>query len=640
MGLSVHLLGPPRVRREGVPYQVRSRKSWALLACLLLGDRPQTRARLAGLLYPEAQDPLRALRWGLTEIRRCLGIPVDGDPVVLRLPEGAVVDVHVLSDGSWAAAAGLPGLGAELLDGVDVRGAPAFESWLLSERRRVAAAAEAILHEAALGRLAEGDVEAARDLALRAAATNPLDENHQALVIRLYRLAGDDEAAQRQYASVAALFHDELGVRPGPAIDEAMRETRRERGEPADDASIEAIAESGAAAVAAGAIEAGVRSLRAAVRLADQSVPDQPSATAQAAADPPGTTRGAGPDAPGTTGGAAADPPGTTRGAGPDRLRIDTRLRLAEALIHSLRGMDEEGLATLHEADRLAVAAHDRRASARARAELGYVDFLRGRYHRADHWLTGALRAATGDAVITARVTTYLGAVHSDRANYERAHELLRRAVRLARGAGEPRVGAYALSMLGRLHLLLGDLGRAGTILEEAEGTAQNDHWLAFLPWPQALRGEVHLAAGDPVAAGRVLRQAFARACQIGDPCWEGISARSLALVAEAGGATGRAFELLADARARSNRLADPYVWLDAHILDAQCELGRRHGHPETATWVDALRRLAARSGMREMSVRAMRHSAALGEPGEMEVANLLADDIGNPALTELLTTS
>jgi hypothetical protein len=108
------------------------------------------------------------------------------------------------------------------------------------------------------------------------------------------------------------------------------------------------------------------------------------------------------------------------------------------------------------------------------------------------------------------------------------------------------------------------------------------------------------------------VRQAFARACRLGDPCWEGMSARSLALVAEAHGETDRAFALLADARTRSNRLADPYVWLDAHILDAQCDLGLRHGHPDTVTWVDALRRLASRTGMREMTEHALRHAAAL----------------------------
>ncbi|MBL7253133.1 AfsR/SARP family transcriptional regulator [Paractinoplanes lichenicola] len=571
MGLAVHLLGSPWVdRSDGVSYQVRSRKSWALLACLVLSERPLTRSRLAGLLYAEADDPLRALRWGLAEIRRALGVEVDGDPVRLRLPPGAVVDVDVLRHGSWAAAVELPGLGAELLDGVTVKSAPAYESWLLSERRRIAAAAEAILHEAALGRLAAGDLTAARDLAVRAAGMNPLDENHQALVIRLYRLAGEDRAAEQQYAAVTELFARELDARPGIAVRAALATTRESHQE-ADDASLEAIVESGAAAISAGSVETGVRSLRTAVRLADR--------------------------------------------AGSTRWRLAARLRLAEALIHSLRGLDEEGLAILHEADRLALAADDRAAAARARAEIGYVDFLRARYDRAERWLTEALAAGEDSPAVVARVSTYLGSVESDRASYPRARERLEQAIGLAADA---RTEAYALSMLGRVHLLTGDLTAAAARLDESIQVASRDHWLAFLPWPQAMRGETLLAAGDPAAAARMLRQAFARACQLGDPCWEGMAARSLALVAEAEGHSGRAFELLADARARSNRLADPYVWLDAHILDAQCTLGRRHGHPDTPVWIDTLRRLASRTGMREMTVHALRHS------GDLDAADLM----------------
>jgi DNA-binding SARP family transcriptional activator len=594
MGLTVHLLGSPRVERsDGVTYQVRSRKSWALLSCLILSERPLSRGQLAGLLYAEADDPLRALRWGLLELRRCLGVALDGDPVALRLPPDTVVDVTVLSHGSWTAAVELPGLGAELLDGIAVRSAPAFESWLLSERRRVAAAAEAILHEAALGRLADGDLDAARGLALRAAAMNPLDENHQALVIRLYRLAGDDRAAEKQFAAVAELFDRELGVRPGIAIEQAMREVRRERDVMADDVSIEAIVEAGTAAVAAGAVETGVRSLRTSVRLADR--------------------------------------------AKAGRLRLTSRLRLAEALIHSLRGLDEEGLATLHEADRIAGAEGDPAAMAQARAEIGYVDFLRARYDRAERWLTDALAVADGSPASTARVIAYLGSVESDRAGYPRAVELLERAAGLSRACADPRSEAYARSMLGRAHRLTGDLESAAAQLDQSIRLAHRDHWLAFLPWPQALRGDVHLAAGDPGTAADVLDQAFARACQIGDPCWEGMAARGLALVAEARGETDRAFAVLADARIRSNRLADPYVWLDAHILDAQCELGRRHRHPDTMIWIDALRRLASRTGMRELTVRAMRHSGALGNRGDRDAATLLAADIPNPVLDTLL---
>jgi DNA-binding SARP family transcriptional activator len=142
ISLAVHLLGRPRVvPASGEGYQFRSRKSWAILAYLILSDRPPTRSTLASLLFAEADDPARALRWSLSEIRRVLGAggSIDGDPVVLRLPDGAVVDVDVVVRGSSAEAVELPGFGAELLEGMAFRGAAAYETWLLSEQRRLAA---------------------------------------------------------------------------------------------------------------------------------------------------------------------------------------------------------------------------------------------------------------------------------------------------------------------------------------------------------------------------------------------------------------------------------------------------------------------------------------------------------------------
>ena len=599
MTLTVQLLGRPRVSRPGgVVYQCRSRKSWALLAYLILSERPPARSQLASLLFGEAEDPQRALRWSLAEIRRCLDGDgsLDGDPVVLRLGPGVLVDWATVEHSAWTEAVELPGLGSDLLDGMAIRGAAAFDAWLLSAQRRVAAASEAILHEAALGSMSRGAYDTARDYTVRAAAMNPLDENHQALLIRLYGLTRDYARAQAQFAACSELFERELGVAPGPAIATAMRELRGPRTTSTDDASIEAIVEAGSGAVSAGAIEAGVQSLRTAVWLADRS------------------------------------------GAG--SLRVTARLVLAEALIHSLRGTDEEGLATLHEADRIALANHDPEAIAQARAELGYVDFLRAHYDRAEFWLTTAIDLASGAPSITAKATTYLGSVESDRANYGRAVTLLEQATVLSRSTGDQRRESFGRSMLGRISLLRGELDAATDHLHTAIALAEHDHWLAFLPWPQALLGAVQIARADPAGAADTLQQAFARACQLGDPCWEGVSTRGLALVAEASGDSDRAFDLLADARTRCNRLANPYVWLDVHILDAQCELGRRYRHPDTPRWVETMRRLASRTGMKELIVRSMLHGAALGHDGDADAAALLGADIGNPQLGALLDTA
>lgn len=599
MSTVVHLLGRPSITGpSGDAYQFRSRKSWATLAYLILSDHPPSRSQLASLLFDEADDPIRALRWSLSEVRRGLGEAgsVDGDPVVLQLPPGTIVDVEVVARGSWPDAVAMPGLGAELLEGMTMRGAAAFETWLLSKQRHVAAASEAILHEAALSSMSRGELHTALDYAVRAAAMSPFDENHQVLLIRLYRLSGDEEGAARQYAACREAFERELGVEPSLAVEQAMRETLHSNDTVPNDTTIEALVEAGAAAVSAGAVMAGAQSLRTASRLADE--------------------------------------------AKAPRLSASSRQVLGETLIHALGGLDEEGVAMLHEANEIGNAHGLNDAIAQARAELGYVDYLRARYDRAEVWLTEALAYADGSPAVTAKATTYLGGVASDRASYSNSLRLLEEAVELSKAAGTPRMGAFALSMHGRVHLVRGELDLAQERFEASIRLAERDHWLAFLPWPQALLGEALVNRGEVDNAAALLEQAFARACQLGNPCWEGIAARGLALVAHSTGDTGRAFDILADARFRSDRLADPYIWLGGYILDVQCRLGVEHAHPDTASWVAAMQKLTARTGMRELEVRSLLHGAALGNEGDLTTARLLAADVDNPALTHLLAST
>jgi DNA-binding SARP family transcriptional activator len=184
MSLRIHLLGRPRIEaRPGDFHRFRSRKSWALLAYLIMAERAPTRSQLASLLFAEADDPLAALRWSLSEIRRGLGDEgtVVGDSVSLQFAPGVMVDVQVVIRGSWSEAVALPGLGADLLEGTTPRAAAGFDTWLLAQQRHVAAASEAILHKAALESMSRGAVQTAIGYAVRAARS--------ALSTRIIRLS-------------------------------------------------------------------------------------------------------------------------------------------------------------------------------------------------------------------------------------------------------------------------------------------------------------------------------------------------------------------------------------------------------------------------------------------------------------------
>lgn len=594
-GLAIYLLGAPRVERGGRALPApRGRKVWGLLAYLIRSEGSTSRAQLAELLFEDADDPLGALRWNLSELRRLLGHPdLGGDMVALALAPADYVDVNVVVLATWTQALRVPGLGHELLEGMSFASSPAFEVWLATERRHLQAITEAVLREAALARLAAGAATEAADLAARLVQKNPLDENYQALLVRSLAAAGDGIGAARQAAACRDLFRRELGVQPGATLESAMRTvTATPTARPATGrAAALAQIEAGEAAIGAGALEAGLHCLRRAIIEADA--------------------------------------------CGDGVLRARARVALGGALVHAARGRDEEGATALHEA--LTVGQHllPTLAAAACR-ELAYVEFLRGRYLRALSWLGRAMPFATGDNAEQARIQTVHGAVLSDTAHYAAAIAMLRDAVARGDGVGDTKQVSFALSMLGRALLLHGDLHDAADALDRSIRLAQQG-WTAFLPWPQSLRAEIDLMRGDVEAAAVRLEYAFALGCQLDDPCWEGIAGRGLGRVAIARGETHRAAEILTSCIERCVRLPDAYLWGKGYALDTLCGLAVAQAMPQAMAWITELHNLAARSGMRELTVRAYLHRAALSDSASGGAARLLASQIDNPALQAMV---
>ena len=115
---------------------------------------------------------------------------------------------------------------------------------------------------------------------------------------------------------------------------------------------------------------------------------------------------------------------------------------------------------------------------------------------------------------------------------------------------------------------------------------ARRERWNAFLPWPQVLRAQCLAEADRWDEAGEDAEHAFVLACELGDPCWEGMAARALGLLALHAGDLGAAHVWLTDARRRCDRVPDRYVWISAYIGLAQLETAAR----ENTSWSHPLR--------------------------------------------------
>jgi DNA-binding SARP family transcriptional activator len=595
MATLIRLLGSPKIESEGIAaVGPRGNKAWGLLAYLVLGRSPPSRRQLAELLFADADDPLGALRWNLAELRRVLAQPdaFTGDPVQTRLKPGTEVDVQRLLTASPEEVVYLDGLGGELLEGISFSACPAFEAWLLPQRRQLAMVVEAVLRERALLALAAGRPQEASDSAVRLVAANPFEEGHHELLIRSLLAAGEHAAAGNHVLSCEALFRRELGTEPSRRLRDLVRMqtpsfgTQRVGGPAAAQAQLEA----GRAALAAGAVEVGIEFLRRARREA--------------------------------------------AGARDELLEIQALLALGSALVHTMRS-HEEGAAVLHEAAAAALRLGTCSHAATAYREIGFIDVQAGRRERAEVWLARAEAAACGASAELASIGAVRGMNHSDAASYPEAIAALEHSVEHAHRCEGRNQLALSTSLLGRVHLLRGDAPAARRMLEQSLRFAESAQWIAFRPWPEALAAEIDLLDGRADVARGKLEHAFTIACQLGDSCWEGVTARGLGLVEASCRREDQSRAWLIDARARCTRSAAPYQWVHGWILDALCAVTPFQAEADLAEWIGALEALAQRTGMRELLVRACLHRHRIGDSQALRSARLLAADIENPLLQD-----
>lgn len=553
MAMKIQLLGRPAILGGSTAAtDVRGHQSWALLARILLADHPLDRRTLATELFPSAVDPLGSLRWCLAELRRAIGSSetLVGDPVRINLPEGVEVDVYALRDRD----AEMPEIAGDLLEGVEPRCSAEFSTWLLIARERAAAAIAARLRQETLRAIAGGDHNLAIHLAEQAVRRDNFDEGAHILLVKSLTIAGSFAAAARHVEETTRLFEQELGVKPSPALRSAARETVSS---PPVGVSAEAVArsmfDSGKAALAAGATEAGVDCLRRAV----------------------------------TESAALKD----------RRLHTMAVQELGVALVHSVRGFDDEGAMLIRQSIDGAIECSAPDLIAAGYRELGYVDALAGRRPEAASQLDKA-GAVAEDTDAHAGILAVKGFNLVDWGQLDAGLKEFDVSLNAAREAQNRHREVWSLGIGAWGHVAAGNISTADQWLTRCLDIVTDLSWLSFRPWPMALHAEVCLQQGkrpDQLRDG--LFEAFALSCQIGDPCWEAAASRVIGLTYAAEGDLTLALEWMGQAKQRCTRNSDRYTALLVQIYADQAWLSQKAGKDAQANALArALLSLAART--------------------------------------------
>jgi DNA-binding SARP family transcriptional activator/DNA polymerase III delta prime subunit len=237
--LSLRVLGEIEIRRGAERLELpQSKKTRALLAYLVVTQRPQRRERLCAMFWDVADDPRAALRWSLSKLRSLVdetgrprivtsagsisfalaGVPVDLFSVREQLREGG----DPLSTARLVQLAGE--FRGEFLEGLELPDFLEFQIWCGQVREEARGLRTQILR-ILVERLAD-QPEAALPYARTLAELDPLNEDARVRLMRLLAACGRHWEAEQQFEATSRLLR-ELGAEPGDRLRHAWEEVRR-----------------------------------------------------------------------------------------------------------------------------------------------------------------------------------------------------------------------------------------------------------------------------------------------------------------------------------------------------------------------------------------------------------------------------
>ena len=247
--LALHLLGSPHIHLNDEPITLERRKSLALLAYLAVERGGHSRESLSALLWPDTDQSsaFKNLRQVLWEIQKTIGegwLVVERDRVELST-EHMWLDVHEFESlFARGCAESDPALRVRLLadatklyrnhflTGFSLKDAHPFNDWAYAEAEQLRQTFSTVLSKLAEDFSAIGQATQAIPHVRRLVGLDPLNEAAHRQLMEVYWLAGQPNAALKQYQDCEQILRKELNLDPQPETRELYKKIRKGEAKP------------------------------------------------------------------------------------------------------------------------------------------------------------------------------------------------------------------------------------------------------------------------------------------------------------------------------------------------------------------------------------------------------------------------
>lgn len=537
MSLRIRLLGRPELDRDGVAVRLEGRKTWALLAYLLLAARPPIRREIVDRLWSDADDPLAAMRWTLSQVRKALApdAAVVERQGALAVSGAFSVDARDALDGGWDGERIEDLARGDLLEGFDTFDATEFGSWLSVQRARVGTARLDAIRSGAAS-LVRTDPLRALELAERALAAEPFDDALHELVVECHLARGDVTRATEYMTAIERRYRHELDAPAPPRLRRALERPDAGIARPLLRLDIEArvLLDTAAARAAAGAWD---------------DARDMTTRAINAAA-----------------------------ATGDGALEVRGIVSFLNIRTCQLGGGRAEWDPLLQRAFMLASDIGDRRLVCDVETERGRLAAIEARFGTAEASLRRALALAEElrDDLRVATARRLLGTSESERCDYASAEADLRAA------AEHPERRSAALAYLARMLVRADRLEDAADVAERCAARMTGDG-IVWGPLAIIQLGEVRLARGDLPGAAERFASALTIASETGDVDWTVLALRGLAQIDLRDGRPERGATTLRQALTITGKRPGCRRWCEALVLAdlVECERGTDRAHVE-----------------------------------------------------------